>query len=172
MFGSGKAKLKTVKATLKAPLLEIEGSWEADVSEQRAAWELYVELVTRVTVQELAADEGLLGEALSSLYAVFGETRSILRRYGPDIAIPKGAGNLSLGHIAVRVLNEVLRPFLAKWHPILMAYEQTRAPEVSPVDHERAWTRNDELRRALSEVRVTMRKYSHLLAAAAGVRTT
>jgi hypothetical protein len=169
MFGSSKAKLRAVKATLKTPLLAIEGTWEADASEQRAAWELYVELVTRVTVQELGTDQGLLGEALNSLYAVFAETRSILRRYGPGIAQPKGSGSLSLGQIAVRVLNQVLRPLLAKWHPVLMAYEHARPAAVSPADHERAWSKNDELRTALNEVRATMRQYSYLLAAAAGV---
>jgi len=31
--------------------LEISGDWEADESDQKAAWELYVELVTRIAVQ-------------------------------------------------------------------------------------------------------------------------
>src|SRR5205809_401846 len=107
VFGSGKAKLRSVNATLDTGLIKVEGRWEADESEQRAAWELYVELVTRVAVQELKAEEGLLREALTSLYAVFAETRRILRHYGPDLAKPKGKGTLCFGQIAVKVLNEV-----------------------------------------------------------------
>jgi hypothetical protein len=164
-----KAKLQSVKVALDTHLLKVEGNWEADESEQRAAWELYVELVTRVAVQELKPGEGLLREALSSLYAVFAETRRILRQYGPDLAKPKGEGNLSFGQIAVTVLNQVLRPLLAYWHPLLLAYEHTRPPSLSPVDHERAWERDSELREALDEVRTTVRQYSYLLARAAGI---
>src|SRR5467141_3876640 len=165
----GRAKLRSVKVALNTTLLNVEGAWEADEGEQRAAWELYVELVTRIAVQELKPGEGLLREALTSLYTVFGETRRILRQYGPDLAKPKGKGTLSFGQIAVTVLNRVLRPVLAYWHPLLLAHEYNRPPSVSPVDHERAWQRADELRGALDSVRVTIQQYSVLLAVAAGV---
>src|SRR5207244_6175375 len=108
----------------------VEGTWEPDQAERDAAWEMYVELVTRISVAPLAPDEGLLREALSSLYTVFGTTRAILRKYGPSVARPKGEGTLSLGHLAVAILNRVLRPVLAKWHPMLLHYEATREPSV------------------------------------------
>jgi hypothetical protein len=169
VFRYGGAKLRSVKVAIDTTLLKVEGTWDADESEQRASWELYVELVTRIAVEELKPDEGLLREALSSLYAVFAETRRILRQYGPGLARPKGKGTLSFGQIAVTVLNHVLRPLLAYWHPVLRAYEDSRLPSVSLVDHERAWQRNGELRKALDEVRTTIRQYSYLLARAAGI---
>ncbi len=43
-------------------------SWESDPTERNAAWELYVELVTRIAVQSLEPNVGLIREALNSLY--------------------------------------------------------------------------------------------------------
>ena len=114
---AGKAVLKKVSAKIKTPFLDVQGDWEADESEQQASWELYVELVTRIAVQELKPGDASLREALSSLHDIFGETRQILRKYGPTVAQPKGAGSLSLGSIAVQVLNTALRPFFTRWHP-------------------------------------------------------
>ncbi|WP_370135611.1 hypothetical protein [Streptacidiphilus sp. EB103A] len=70
---------------LNLHVLEIAGTWEPNDAERRAAWELYVELVTRVSVVPLGTDEGLLREALSSLYSLFGTTREVLRRHGPEV---------------------------------------------------------------------------------------
>ena len=81
--------------------------------ERRAAWKLYVELNTRITTQALKADEGFLREALSSLHAIFEITREILKDAGPGVA----QGHDSLGFYAMEVLNQVLRPVLATWHP-------------------------------------------------------
>ena len=169
MSARAPAQLKKVAVNLKLGVLSVSGTWEADESEQRAAWELYVELITRIAIEELKPNEGLLREALSSLYALFGETRKILRKYGASVARPKGRGRLSLGHIAVAVLNSAIRPVLAYWHPELLAYESTRTPNVSPTAHERAWNRNEELRKALNELRATLMPYAYLLAQAAGV---
>ena len=63
-----------------------------------------------MSVAELRPGEGILREALTSLYSLFGTTRDILRKYRPDIARGKGKGNLSFGYIAVAVLNGALRP--------------------------------------------------------------
>ena len=38
---------------------------------------MYIELVTRIAVIELRPEEGLLREALSSLYSLFDTTRKI-----------------------------------------------------------------------------------------------
>ena len=119
-------KLTNVKVSLKLPYIAgIEGTWEPDEREQNASWEMYVELVTRISVAELKSDEGLLREALSSLYTLFNTTRDILRKYGPSVAQPKGKDNLSFGYLAVTVLNVVLRPVLAKWHPLLLKAPKT-----------------------------------------------
>src|SRR5262245_44692068 len=133
-----KRKTESIKLdSVKFSWLGIEGTWVADKDQQKAAWELYVELITRVSVQPLAADEGLLREALTSLYSLFGETRRILKSYGPGVATSLKKNALSFGEIAVTVLNRGLRPILSKWHPLLLAHENVRLKEVSQTEHER-----------------------------------
>jgi hypothetical protein len=146
----------------------ISGTWKPSQKEREAAWEMYVELVTRVAVVELRLEEGLLREALSSLYTIFGTTREILRRHGPEVAIA-GEGEVSFGRLSVFILNAVLRPVLAKWHPMLLDYEKTRAESMSTLDHERSWDKYDELRDVLEQTRVHMNEYAEYLREVAGV---
>jgi len=147
----------------------LAGKWEPSDEERRAAWEMYVELITRVSIEELSPGEGLLREALSSLYTLFGTTRDILRKYGPRVATPKRGSELSFGIIAVTVLNRALRPLLTKWHPELTHYESQRPPQVSPLEHERTWEQADALRRDLNELRTVMRRYAYYLGQVADV---
>lgn len=165
------AKLAKVKVNLKLPGFGgIEGTWEPDESEKKAAWEMYVELVTRITIAPLKEDEGLLREALTSIYSLFATTRNILREHGPSIAQPKGDGTLSFAFIAVAILNIVLRPILSYWHPLLLHHESIRKKtELSPFEHEKLWEKHDDLRKALSDVREYLIPYANLLAEVAGV---
>ena len=147
----------------------IEGNWQPDERERDAAWEMFVELITRAAVIELRAGEGLMGEALTSLYALFDITRGILRKYGPDVAKPKRESDLSFGYLSVTVLNGVLRPLLAKWHPLLLDYESQRGSDVSALEHERAWRHADELRGELERAREALSEYADVLAEVAGI---
>jgi hypothetical protein len=89
---------REVQVQLTIPFVgEISGSWEPDDAEQQAAWELYVELVTRIAVVPLHPGQGLLREALDSLYSLFPTTRDILRRHGPRVAPAAGEPRLSGG---------------------------------------------------------------------------
>lgn len=162
--------LRSVKIKIGLPWIgDLEGEWQPDENEVKAAWELYVELVTRISIVELKPGEGLLREALSSLYSLFGSTRDILRKYGPSVGKPKGDSTLSFGVLSVAVLNSVLRPVLAKWHPILQDYESTRPGGVSPLEHEKKWEKAQELRDILNEVRSKLSEYADILAQVAGV---
>ncbi len=155
-------KPKLTRFSVKLPY--IEGEWEPDEAEQRAAWEMYVELVTRVSLQPLAPGIGLVREALSSMYTLFEETRRILREHGPGVAKPAKKMTLSFGAIAVDVLNVWLRPFLSKWHPALLEHESGRAAGVSATAHERAWKHDGESRAELERLRGQMVMYANLLA--------
>ena len=135
--------------------------------QRQAAWKLYVELNTRIATQPLETDEGSLREALSSLHAIFGITREILKDAGPGVA----QGPDSLGFYAMEVLNQVLRPVLAAWHPALMQWEQQRDPTNSPIKHKRKWEKAKELRRTLEATRRTLIGYCDALAILAGVST-
>jgi hypothetical protein len=163
-------KLESVKVSLSLPTIgSIEGVWEPDEREQQAAWELYVELITRISVAELQPYEGALREALTSLHIFFDVTRKVLRASGPSIAKPKGKDKLSLAFVAVAILNTVLRPVLAKWHPLLNDYEHTRELSVSTFDHEQRWEHAKELRSVLNGVRIILIEYANLLAEVAGI---
>jgi hypothetical protein len=158
------AKFTGFKVKVNLPFLGISGEWKVDEKQREAAWEIYVELVTRVTIQELKEDEGLLREALSSFYSLFQTTRDILKKYGPTIANPSQEDDTTLGHIAVAVLNKVLRPLLAKWHPMLKDYEDKRPKDDSVTEHERQWEKADELRAAIADVRKKLIEYADVLA--------
>lgn len=158
------------KVSLNLPYIGgIEGTWEPDDAERKAAWEMYVELVTRIAVAQLGSDEGLLREALNSMYSLFATTRSILREYDPGIAQPKGDNELSFGYLAIAVLNTVLCPLLAKWHPLLKDYEDLRTGTISSVAYERAWEHHTALRKEIDDVRLVLVQYANLLAEVAGV---
>ncbi len=133
------AKLKKIAVSLPFGLGSAE--WEADSTQRRAAWALYVELMTRTTVQELANDAGLAREIMNSLYTLFGTTREILRDAGPDV----GASQESVGGLAIAVLNQGLRPFLTRWHPLLQVWEAQRPEKMSFKEHEQQWAEEPKL---------------------------
>lgn len=157
------AKLTEVSVSL--PFGMGSATWKADPTERKAAWELYVELVTRVAVQPLPGDVGTVREAMNSLYSLFASTREILREAGPKV----GASRTSVGGIAIAVLNKGLRPFLSKWHPELQAWEAEKPEKVSPQEHEKGWKLEPEVRRELEALRVELEAYAVAVADIAGV---
>jgi len=160
-----KKKVKATKIAVNFPFGLGHLDFEPDEVQQRAAWELYVELTTRITVQSLDPDEGFIREALSSLHSIFDETRRILREAGPSVA----QGPDSFGAVAIQVLNKGLRPFLVKWHPQLVAYEKKRSPELDRRDHERNWGNASKFHQELSKLQEEMMVYAQALAKIAGV---
>jgi hypothetical protein len=160
---------QSVQIGLNLPFLQISGTWQPNDDEREAAWELYVELITRVAVVPLGPEQGLLSEALASFYSLFATTRDILRKHGPSIAEPKPRGQYNFGYLAVAMLNLVIRPLLAHWHPVLDDWETSRPPGQSRLEHEAAWPRNSELRTEFERTRAALLEYANLLAAACGV---
>jgi len=117
VLGGNPAKPKLTKLELSLPFGIGKAEWQPDPIERKAAWALYVEMVTRIAVEQVPDDEGSIAEALASLYTLFDTTRAVLREAGPAV----GVGVDTLGGIAIAVLNKGLRPFLSHWHPLLMA---------------------------------------------------
>ncbi len=100
-------------SSLKINLGFLEGEFAPRDPDRAAAWELYVELLTRITTQYLAPEDGDEKAALDSVYAIFPLTREILRRHG------SGCGEFA--KLAIPVLNQIIRPFTAKWHRLSLA---------------------------------------------------
>lgn len=79
-------------------------------NDKKAAWLLYVELLTRITTQELKEDSGDEETALDSVYSLFGITRNILKEYGREARF--------FTVVSILILNQKIRPFTSKWHKI------------------------------------------------------
>jgi hypothetical protein len=90
-----RVSLETVSVSLPFGIGSM--SWKVDTTQKKAAWSLYVELVTRIAVQPLEVDQGLVREAMNSLYSLFGTTREVLKAAGHDV----GASRDSVGGIAL-----------------------------------------------------------------------
>ncbi len=64
----------------------------------------------------------------------------------------------------IAVLNNGLRPFFAKWHPLLQTWEAQRPPHLSPKEHERKWSEEPKLRDELELLTKDLEQYAHVLA--------
>ena len=62
---------------IKTPILEMD--WAPQEADKDAAWDMYIELLTRITTQALPNDNGIEQTALESIYTIFGITREIVR---------------------------------------------------------------------------------------------
>jgi hypothetical protein len=136
-------------SSLKIKLGFLEGEFAPHDGDRAAAWELYIELLTRVTTQYLSPEDGDEKTALDSVYAIFPLTREILRRQG------SGCGEFA--KLGIPVLNQIIRPFTAKWHRL------SSTGAFQNADRCRAF------RAELAELQPRLRSYTRALAAIAQV---
>ena len=134
---------------LKINLKFLEAEFTPRDPDRAAAWELYIELLTRVTTQYLPPEAGDEKTALDSVYAIFKETREILRRHG------SGCGEFA--KLAIPVINQVVRPFTARWHRLSLSGAFQDA------------ARCHEFRTELTTLQSELRNYTRALAAMADV---
>ena len=93
---------------IKFPENVVNQIWDPGDKDKEAAWDLYTELRTRISTQPLHYRSGDEETALNSLYQLFGFTREILKKHGPECR--------HFATFAVFLLNRHIRPFTAKWH--------------------------------------------------------
>lgn len=130
--------------SLKINLGVLETEWQPQEKDREAAWELYIEMLTRIVTQPLPTEHGDEKTALDSVHALFGITREILKR--------KGRESVQFSKIAVVVLNQVVRPFTAKWHRLVLA---------GALNDEKG---RKEFRNELAALQVVLRNYTKALA--------
>ena len=137
--------LTKVRLGLKWASVEIDFKDE----DRNAAWELYVEMLTRIVTQPLPASAGDEQTALDSVHSLFPTTREILRR--------RGKGTVQFSKVAIPVLNQVVRPFTAKWHREALsgAFQDTE--------------KRKAFREQLEQLQADLRNYNRLLAEIAEV---
>ncbi|CAK7056072.1 MAG: hypothetical protein TIS_03779 [Tissierella sp.] len=91
---------------INAKFLEME--FKPSNSDKSAAWELYIELLTRSTTQLLLGNNGDEKAALESISKIFNTTREIIKKYGYEC--------FEFSKIAIVILNQKIRPFTTRWH--------------------------------------------------------
>lgn len=158
-FYRSTARLSEVKVTV--PQLS-EFTFVVNDDARQVAWHLFVETVTRVSTQPLADGDGLIREALTSLYGLFATTRDTLKASRPSIAV---SGGHTVEQLAIAMLNRELRPFLSAWHPRLRAYE-----EAHPGQPESLWPQCGTCRTELRAVQRHLAGYARSFARLADVR--
>jgi hypothetical protein len=129
---------------LKINLGVLETEWQPQEKDREAAWELYVEMLTRIVTQPLPEKHGDEKAALDSVYQLFPITREILRTKGRDC--------IQFSKVAVIVLNQIVRPFTAKWH------------RESLVGTFKNLKKRTEFRKELATLQEDLRHYSRALA--------
>ena len=138
------------KVKINAGMVHVEMSFH-DIDKE-AAWELYIEMLTRIVTQHLPSTSGDETTALDSIRTLFPTTREILRRRGPKA--------MKFSKVAIPVLNQVIRPFTAKWHKERLA---------GAFSNEK---KRQEFRKELETLLEDLRNYTHMLANIAGVEDT
>lgn len=148
-FGEFLKRVNLDSLRISVPFLSAE--FRLSEADKAAAWDLYVELLTRVTTQHLLPEEGDEATALHSIHSLFATTRDILKRYGPSTR--------RFAYLAIPVLNQMIRPFTAKWHGKIVADPNCfKLPEAC-----------SEFRRDLVELQLGLRKYTFALGVLAEV---
>ena len=147
---------KTLKQILGSVDLKLSinvGFLQAEITfndaDKKAAWELYIEMLTRIITQPLPENHGDEKTALDSVYSLFGTTRDILKKYGGEA--------VHFSKVAIPVLNQTVRPFTAKWHKEFITHEFKDRGACK------------EFRTELEDLRKELVKYQRLLAIIAGV---
>jgi len=132
---------------IKAPFLEAE--WQPKDKDKDAAWELYIELLTRITTQQLPKEHGDEATALESVHTLFGLTREIIKKHGREC--------IEFTKIGVVVLNQIVRPFTAKWHKEALANAFDDSGK------------REEFRKELIELQTDLKHYTKMLSDMADV---
>jgi hypothetical protein len=135
--------------SLKINLHFLEAPWTPKDADRDAAWELYIELLTRIATQPLPPEDGVEASALASVHALFGLTREAIKRHGRQCQ--------EFTKLAIVVLNQVVRPFTAKWHRL--------SEQGAFEDRKRCL----EFRAELEALQAQLREYTRMLADLAGV---
>ena len=140
-----KWQMESLKISI--PYLEME--WKPNNADKNAAWELYIELLTRIATQPLPIKDGDEKTALDSIYSLFSLTRSIIKSHKRSC--------IEFTKIAVVILNQIIRPFTAKWHKISIGrdFKDTESCK--------------NFRKELFELQKQLRIYTKMLADMAGV---
>ena len=135
--------------SLKINLHFLEAEWAPKDADRDAAWELYIELLTRITTQPLPDEHGDEQTALESVHSLFELTRETIKRHGRQCQ--------EFTRLAIVVLNQVVRPFTARWHRLSAKGAFKDSVQCAA------------FRKELESLQIALREYTRMLADLAGV---
>ena len=151
---SRKIKLSELFANFHLDKVKLGPGWanieiHVQSADKDAAWELFVEMQTRIVSKSLSCDIGDYHAAQDSVYSLFPMTRKILRRHGRSAA--------NFGNVAIFMLNQKVRPFTTKWHRerLAGAFDDSE--------------KRREFRQELAALQRELREYNRVLAKIADV---
>lgn len=132
---------------IKTPILEMD--WSPQDSDKDAAWDMYIELLTRIATQPLSDEDGIEQTALESIFKLFDLTRNIIKAHGRSCE--------GFARIAIIILNQIIRPFTARWHKLSSEGAFQNEAQCK------------QYRKELKELQEKLIKYSKMLAEISGV---
>ena len=103
-------QLVSIAEALTKLFVTLPIDWKPEAAEQQCAWELHVELRTRITTQRMHYLDGDEATTLDSLVSMFRTVREVCRKAGAGAAVSLGVADV--------MLNQLLRPLTARWHKL------------------------------------------------------
>lgn len=101
-------KWKMTSLKINAGFLEMQ--WAPKKEDKKAAWELYIELLTRLSknIKDLnSGEEKKEVEIINAINSLFPIIRQVIK--------DNGSGCTEFTKISILVMNQIIRPFSAKW---------------------------------------------------------
>jgi hypothetical protein len=113
----------------------------------------------------MSDEEGDDGIVLKSLYELFQASRKNIMEIEPTRVLPSRRKNLeTVETYVLTMLNQNLRPFLSKWHPVWDAWQKSN-PDVPSSN----WPQHKEFRKELKALQPKIRERAIGLGEIAGV---
>lgn len=157
-----------------------KGSFELDLKivklgadftddDRQCAWELYVEMSTRVSVTGKHHDQDctdfngeLYVESLDSLFRFFQEARGIMRKF--PVGKIGGESQEHLGVMVNKAMTNVLRPFMEKWHVKFRHWWENQSnPRLDPIERQKQFPELKEFLADWTSVRWLMKAFQNEL---------
>ena len=126
----------------------VDEFWAPSGADRALAWDVYVELRTRIATQDLSDDAGDDATALKSIASLFDLSRKSMQQHG--------VGCANAGSLITAFLNEKVRGFTSKWHRVAVEQGWDKANGARPSEY------RDELRACQSDLRALAAALSHL----------
>ncbi|MFA5262069.1 MAG: hypothetical protein WC450_12670 [Candidatus Omnitrophota bacterium] len=151
-----------INVNLKLPYVNnIKGVWDVKECETQAAWETYIEIVTRILPVNPATHTRRPELELVSIRELFDKIRDILKKFGPSTGQTNLAGGLTFAFLALTIMNVVLRPVLMD-HKLTSGEESRKALDKSPEE-------NTQICEQLNTTYAVLIDFCNILTQAAGV---